>query len=452
MKCSALMLLLFPLLAGAIEQPRDFAHGLPLAVTAAQPVQEMALPDAVYRGVLRADLGDLRVFNAAGSVVPYALCTAPPASAPARWQARPLYRLERAAPSSAAAALELEVNGADGTRVQLRGAPAATVPAGTGIFGYIIDAGPDPGLVQALRLDGETGERPAELRLRVLGSNDLREWVVLNDAGLLLLAHGDAAALRLDEVPLRPSRQRYLRVVPAGEASLPDFRAASVRVQAAADAVTPRWVPAPRNGPVGRDAGVAFAYDSERLAPASHARISLPAENMALVVALESRARLEDPWERRGQREVHRLRGAPDADNALEFTPRTHRWWRLRVLRGAETLAGAAPALELGYLPAQLRFLTQGEGPWMLAFGSARAAPAGLDCAQLLGGATAVELAPLTGSASSAGAVHEVGGTAALEPPRAPVPLARWLFWVVLVLGVALLLALSLSLLRRMRS
>ena len=43
----------------------------------AQPLVEATLPDAVYQGVTRADLGDVRVFNAEGQPVPHAFCVAP---------------------------------------------------------------------------------------------------------------------------------------------------------------------------------------------------------------------------------------------------------------------------------------------------------------------------------------------------------------------------------------
>jgi len=64
-------LLLVPALAGA-EQPRDFAYGIPLRTSGQDALQQLEVPRAVYEGVVRADLGDLRVFNAAGEVVPHA--------------------------------------------------------------------------------------------------------------------------------------------------------------------------------------------------------------------------------------------------------------------------------------------------------------------------------------------------------------------------------------------
>jgi hypothetical protein len=66
--------------SGCVEQSpplpltsADFAYAIPLTPTPGLAVQTTLLPLAVYRGVLRQDLGDLRVFNGAGRVVPHAI-------------------------------------------------------------------------------------------------------------------------------------------------------------------------------------------------------------------------------------------------------------------------------------------------------------------------------------------------------------------------------------------
>ena len=52
------------------EAPGDFAFGIPLETVATEALFDVEVPAAVYAGVVRADLGDLRVFNAAGEPVP----------------------------------------------------------------------------------------------------------------------------------------------------------------------------------------------------------------------------------------------------------------------------------------------------------------------------------------------------------------------------------------------
>src|SRR5881396_3568276 len=60
--------------AGAVcaEVPSGFAYGIAIRADGGEALYRLELPRAVYRGALRRDLGDLRVFNGAAEVVPHA--------------------------------------------------------------------------------------------------------------------------------------------------------------------------------------------------------------------------------------------------------------------------------------------------------------------------------------------------------------------------------------------
>src|SRR5687768_14024307 len=60
----------------------DYSSGIVVRANYSQPMIETVLPDDVYRAVTRADLGDLRVFNADGMPVPHAFCAGPSSMAP----------------------------------------------------------------------------------------------------------------------------------------------------------------------------------------------------------------------------------------------------------------------------------------------------------------------------------------------------------------------------------
>lgn len=57
----------------AAEKPSDFAWSLRIEADGSDDSYQFDLPAAVYRGIARRDAGDLRVFNAAGEVVPHGL-------------------------------------------------------------------------------------------------------------------------------------------------------------------------------------------------------------------------------------------------------------------------------------------------------------------------------------------------------------------------------------------
>ena len=52
------------------DEPGDFASRQPLETPGGKAFYRIELPDSVYDAVTRADLGDLRVFNADGAPVP----------------------------------------------------------------------------------------------------------------------------------------------------------------------------------------------------------------------------------------------------------------------------------------------------------------------------------------------------------------------------------------------
>src|SRR4029453_127695 len=56
----------------ADESPRDYAWGMELALDGDAAYYELAGPRGVYEGGVRADLRDLRIFDAAGEIVPFA--------------------------------------------------------------------------------------------------------------------------------------------------------------------------------------------------------------------------------------------------------------------------------------------------------------------------------------------------------------------------------------------
>ncbi len=53
--------------------PENFAHGYVLKVDGKGAIYTVELPEDVYATVTRTDLGDVRVFNGAGEVVPHTI-------------------------------------------------------------------------------------------------------------------------------------------------------------------------------------------------------------------------------------------------------------------------------------------------------------------------------------------------------------------------------------------
>ncbi|MFA5940924.1 MAG: DUF3999 domain-containing protein [Sinimarinibacterium sp.] len=457
LKCMAAAVLLSWLApAGAIE-PEDFASGIELATTTPRPLLELSLPDAVYGGVTRADLADLRVFNAEGLAVPHALCAAAatlPGTAP-RFVDQPLEVFSlRAAPGAGnGARVDVRVSTPEDTdvrvQVQGNGAPGA---AKTELSGYVINAEATQWPIRALRLRWQTADGASTVSVRVEASDDLdRWWTVVAQTTLLRVGNAGGTLERL-RIALPQARYRYLRLVRADAGPAPDVsQVIAETVQTApADEAPFVWIEPQPQARVGEDG---FAFDAARRAPVQIARIGLPSANMALQARLQSRATKEAAWKTQWQGEVFALLGDNRArQNAdLRFAAVADPLWRVEITEGRESLGEGRPTLQLGYRPDRLRFLAQGDGPFVLAYGSARAEPARRrDCADLLKQLPGTELANLIGTAQP-GSPRELGGEDALKPAPAPLPWRQVALWGVLVLAALLLVAMARSLLRRAR-
>lgn len=427
----------------------DYAHGLSISAQASRPIQEFVLPDAVYAGVTRADLKDLRIFNRAGISVPHAFCPGPAVVSAERGERTvPVFAIDRG-PGAASAGAEIDVETAAGTRLRILEPDRETAQAQT--LAWIIDAGGVDETIEALGLAWHSSQRNLELSVRIRASSDLDAWTDVVERSSLLRSAGADAVLERSRIMLPPGSYRYLRVEALNQADLPRLQAATVDwVRQAAEPRLSRFstrMLAPEQDGI--------IYDAGRKAPVQRAWPRLPAANMLLRIALDSRASEQEPWQSRWTGEAYALQ-RPDGEqqsSVAHFEPVSARWWRIRVLRGQDTLGGALPQLDLAYQPATLRFIAQGEGPFTLAFGSVRAAPAQvLACGSLLAAAGLAADSGLLGRADVDGKTSDgIGGQQALQPRPAPLPLRRILLWAVLIVSAAVLVLMAARLLRMIR-
>jgi hypothetical protein len=429
----------------AAPAPQDFAHGLLVADAPGAPVQQLVLPEQVYQGVTRPDLGDLRVFNAGDVVVPHALCTAPVATAPTIDELPlPVFALQRPGAAAAPQGGRVSVQTPSGVSVQVvepATAPAALTPVTPETF--VVDATTAPGPLRALRLAWSTPDGASEAYVRVEASEDLNQWRTVVAGTTLLRVAADGRTLDRSHIDLPEATYRYLRVVRNDGPALGIERVVADLVRPAA-APEPHWFAAM---PAADGDADGFLFDAGRLAPVHTARVGLASPNMSLRVALDSRATPEQTWQLRWTGEVRSVEGT---GAGASFGPVTDALWRLRVLRGAETLGGGRPTLQLGYHPARLRFMAQGAGPYRVGYGSARVPPAeSIGCEALLGGGAEEDLVGM--ASATAAPAGMFGGSAALEPPPKPTPVRQIVLWIVLLAGTAVLVAMAVALLRRLR-
>jgi hypothetical protein len=434
----------FPLAAFAGQASlEDYAQGVEVNATSSLPLIETTLPDAVYQAVTRADLGDVRVFNAEGSPIPHALCAAPDASEPLiTKESFPVFELREARQSRT-----------DGSRVEVE-TPAGThlhvqesgVSAALNGRTHIIDVRQTQEPLRAIQFEWESPDGASEAKVRIESSVDLDRWDVVVAASTLLVATQGEQQLKRERIELPLRRYEYLRVERVdGGRPLSIKEVTGERVSVAAD-IEPLWF---MPNVVSSSEPDALTFDTARTAPVRYARLRLAQENSSIRVSLQSRPDDKSSWLDRWGGETYLIVAGTERRESppARFDPTTDRYWRVQLPKGAP-----APTLELGYRPARLRFLAQGSGPYTIAFGSRRVdvAPA-TACDALLADVSAKERAKLI-SEGHTGELRVLSGDAAFKPLPKKTPLRLVMLWSVLLVGVGLLVAMAVSLLKRVRS
>lgn len=420
-----------------ILSPQDFAYGMPVVTQEPAAAYRLELPLDVYRKVVRADLGDLRVFNSQGASVPYELrspeqpsATRPPGT---RLSLFPL----RGDPGKALDAMRLTIeSGRASLDLRTQGAPAAPATVGA----YILDGRVLKVPVSSLRLEWPDDAPDFAGRVNIEASDDLGSWRIVGDSEPVANLRAGAERLIEQRVEFTPTQAKFWRLSWAGDHA--PFSITGVVAEPAEHREDVKRATMSKKG-AATDKPEAFAVDLGTRLPIDRVNIEWPESNSVGLVTLMSRESTKDEWGAVLRHGFYRLDG-PAGELRNGFVPiavNRHRHWLLK-LEKSEDAAGGAPALTVGWIPHELVFVARGQGPYTLAFGSG---------AVLNGETTLSTVLPRMkiGSASLAPLV-ELGGATRLEPPQAPFPWKSVLLWAVLLIGVAMLAWMTFRLIKQM--
>lgn len=428
-------------------RPDDFAFAIPIDAPANAAHLRLDIPLPVYQKALRADLGDLRVFNAAGEVVPHAIVM-PPATRSRTNSVAPLsfFPLKARRESKGVDGLEIVARkGAAGTVLEVRDQGQAA--PGERLVGYIMDASGFDRLPTALLLEWEQQAENFLGSVRVEASDDLKGWRVAaaNAPVASLSFSGQALAER--RVPLTGEKAKYLRLSWPGSQPELVLRKLSAEFSSEANDVARTWVEAAPAASTGKPGE--YGFDLGATASVDRLRLELPQSNTIVAVSFASRADPKDEWRHVTGGMVYRLArdgGGENTSPDLEVAPLSHRYWLLRVDTRGGGLGSGAPRLSAAYVRRQLVFVPRGLGPYQLAVGSASAKPGAYPIASLVPDYKEQALARIPEART--GDLRTAGGEARLRDQQ-PLPWRRIALWGALVAAVAILGAMAWSLLKR---
>ncbi|MBD9413863.1 DUF3999 domain-containing protein [Pseudomonas sp. PDM16] len=439
-KC--LSIVLAALLAAPLVQA-EYATQVPLKLEGEGPWYRLELPLGVQMAASHADLRDLRVLNAEGEELAYALTLGSAQPEEKRQEAAvKWFPLRGPADAQAAPAIRVQ-RGTNGTLVEV--APEQTGQGEQILRGWLLDASAFDEPLHRLLLDW-SAEQEGFQRFTIEASDDLQHWQRWEDGQIARLSFADER-VEQREVELPGAKARYLRLLWQAPQQAPALLAARVVSIESQDLAPPlAWsVPlSPTSSKVGE-----YRWELPLSLPLEKVRVQLPPGNVLAPVSLSSRGAGKLEWQPLTSGLLYRLPqdGKETLQDQIELWGTPVQQLRLRIDARGGGLGSEAPAIRVAVRGTQVVFLARGSAPYRLALGDASARSAALPLGTLIPGYEPKHLAGL----GRAVAPDEVPA-AMRQVADAAQSAADWKrigLWGVLLVGVALLGGMAFSLLRK---
>lgn len=428
----------------AQEQPGDYAVQLPLTLSGDGPWYRLDVPMALHFAARYGDLRDLRVFNAQGQPLAYALVAGQGESRDSlqeqavKWF--PLY----AEPGESSAEPSLRVQrSTTGTLIELRDeVDGAAKPAL--LRGWLLDASAVPDALVGLQLDW-AADQDGFQRFSIEASDDLQNWQPWGSGQLARLAF-DGEQIEQRQVELPGRKTRYLRLLWQTPQQAPQLTAASLRSQRSdsmpAALVWSQPLTATRTADGDYQWQLPLALPLERL------QVELTEPNSLAPIRVSGRPENTGSWQAMAQGLLYRLpeKAAEIRQDELSLPGWPVQQLRLRVDERGGGLGAEAPSIKVAVRATQLVFLQRGNPPYTLALGRTGAQSAALPLSTLIPGYEPSRLQQL-GKAEAGRQTADLNARVSADVSQTD--WKRWGLWLVLLLGVGLLGLMAASLLRR---
>jgi hypothetical protein len=430
---------------------QDFARGIRLLTDSQSAIYHLPLPGQVYETMVRDDLGDLRVFNNSGEIVPRAIRRSgiQQTGATVRLDVPVFPVIRSSAELAAESSMDLEID-ANGAIIRVRPGRNTRIAENEEISHYLIDLS---GVKQNIaRLDfGMTGSDAGYIRRFTLqSSTDLNTWQPLvADASLASFDYG-SYSLHKNSVNLPGRQLKYLRFNWL-DADAGGLRINSITAVLSAIATVQQRHTRQLTGIRAEAEMQLYEYDSGARYPVDRININLPEENTLFEAILRSRKGKDADWRIRHRGLFYKLvvDGNHLQQGELSINRIMDRYWQLEILTN-NGAGSEAPLLELGWVPDDLYFLARGQGPYVLAFGNAQINAPDQPVDALMN-VLGTDVEDKLAAAARPGEELVLKGDAALLQQR-KIPWQRIMLWAVLLCGVLVTAVMAWRLVRQINT
>jgi len=448
------LLISLPVVSLALTE-NDFAYVADVETDAGKPFYELEIPAVVYERISRSDLGDLRVLNASGQVVPHGLRLArDEKTSQTETQDVPFFPLYQQAGKLPD---DLHINiqrNADGEVIDIRSRPDEGET--NRLAGYLLDLRKWKQPIDLLTLNWKSSADADFIRkLTVSSSQDLTRWHVIASGRPLVNLSYQGHQLTDNNIQLSTGTTKYLRLI--FDDQQPGLRLESIQVANTRSSQQQKqnWLQATvtANKTPGE---FEFEHDSKNLV--RQLRIELPENNTVVRLKVLSRPNGDSPWRLRGSSLLYRLSvdGVDIKQTKLPVTASRDRHWILLFDQQGGGLGSGLPQVELAWQPQNLVFVARGQAPYRVVWGSARVKPVLKNASQILVGMSS------DGEASGSNGLGMLGearwlldsvrpvNKQVLEPEEEPINWRQWVLWIVLSMAAMILIGMAVRLMKKM--
>ena len=331
------------------------------------------IPHHVYEGVLRNDLGDIRVFNAAGDAVPFDIVTHQELTLQkqreTQFQILPFVQTKVENDKDDIQVVELsrdESGTIRGIHVDESKTEKSTEPHRSV---YLLDLRDSKVALESMKFDWVGPHDGRFIPVKVEESEDLQAWSEVGSGVLVDAQNGGHAMIqKMVRVGVRP--HMYLRVTlqaPESVAKLTKIEGGSIDSDGASESLDGLA----SKGIEGRIEGDGIVYDTGGVFPISKFALRL-SPGTAAHVKIESSSQAAGPWTPRADATIFNvnLQGGSSESEPFAMASVTDRFWRVTPEGTNQELKNHPPKMVFQWQAKNIVILPNGAGPFRLAYGS----------------------------------------------------------------------------------
>lgn len=446
---SSLMLLLGLFLVGTAqtENLKNFSHQARIKAEGKESFFHFPLTLEVYQNSLSPQLSDLRIFNAAGEMVPHALTvkTDIPQATVQQFELKnfPLYSDETS--ENRGIRIRREKNG------ELVSIDPAKPTVTRKLTGVILDASKIKVALTSLDISLTEYKQPFQ-HFRIESSDDLKDWRTVQNSATITVLEQDGERIEQRRVELPAIRVKYLRLTWLDPQTISGQPKVTVSSSTLPQYIQPELLWSASISP-SRNAKGEYLYQFGNTLPVEQIRFILPQINTLVPAQLFLRNNEKQHWRRVSNTVLYRLssNGNESVSPDINLGGQAISELQLKLDTRAGGIGEQPLQAKIAVRPQELIFLARGEGPFTLAWGMNGAKSNTLPLSTLIPGYRYQNSLPgnpaMLESNTKNPAINKADSKEFVsEADQAQKN--KWVLWGVLIAGAVVLLLMAVKLLR----